>query len=167
MPTEIKPIKRSKELAPLSRDHHEGLLLVWKIKTGLKNGTPINVIAQYVHWFWTHHLQIHFKEEEQILAPCLPKENELMQQMIEEHEEIEALIHINENIADETVLTQIAQKLNDHIRFEERQLFPWAEKIISADELTKIGYHLAKENNKCPKWEDEFWIAKKNDTKFL
>ena len=38
---EIKPLKRSKELAPLSREHHDGLLFAWKIKQGLANGTPI------------------------------------------------------------------------------------------------------------------------------
>ena len=35
---EIKPLKRSKELAPLSREHHDGLLFAWKIKQGLANG---------------------------------------------------------------------------------------------------------------------------------
>ena len=29
---EIKPIKRSKQLAPLSREHHDGLMYVWKIR---------------------------------------------------------------------------------------------------------------------------------------
>ena len=32
------PIKRSEYLKPLSRDHHQGLLLCWKIRTGLKKG---------------------------------------------------------------------------------------------------------------------------------
>ena len=71
MITEYKPIKRSKELAPLSREHHEGLLFAWKIKQGLKNETETKLIAEYVQWFWKNHLQEHFTEEEQILAPYL------------------------------------------------------------------------------------------------
>ena len=160
MPNEIKPIKRSKQLAPLSRDHHEGLFFVWNMRQGLKNGTEIKLIAQYVQWFWKHHLQDHFKEEEQILAPHLPADNELLQRMLNEHQNIEALIHINENIPDETLLNQLADGVNDHIRFEERELFPYAEKFIPQDQLNKIFELLSKEEIQCEKWGNEFWISK-------
>jgi len=30
------PIKRNEALKPLSRDHHHGLLLCWKIRQGIK-----------------------------------------------------------------------------------------------------------------------------------
>ena len=39
-----KPIKRSKELVPLSKEHHEGLLFAWKIKQGLQNGIGIEAM---------------------------------------------------------------------------------------------------------------------------
>src|SRR6187551_1260376 len=113
----IKPIKRSKQLTPLSKDHHDGLLFAWKIKQGLKNGADTKVVAEYVQWFWNNHLQEHFNEEEQILAPHLPPENELLQQMLDEHQEIEAMIRINENIPDESLLAKLAQLIDDHIRF--------------------------------------------------
>ena len=160
MPNEIKPIKRSRQLAPLSRDHHEGLLFVWKIRQGLKNGTDIKLIAQYVQWFWEKHLQEHFREEEQILAPHLPVNNELLQRMMDEHQNIEAMIHINENIPDEALLNQLADSVNDHIRFEERELFPYAEKFIPKDQLDKIFVLLSKEQIQCEKWGKEFWISK-------
>jgi len=38
------PIKRSIALQPLSREHHHGLLLCWKIRTGLKKGIDIDRI---------------------------------------------------------------------------------------------------------------------------
>jgi hypothetical protein len=160
MSKEVKPIKRSKQLTPLSKDHHDGLLFAWKIKQGLKNGADAKLIAEYVQWFWKHHLEEHFREEKQILAPHLPADNELLKQMFDEHENIEAMIHINENIPDETLLQNLAQAIDDHIRFEERQLFPYAEEIISEKELNLVYEQLLKEKVECGKWEKEFWLKK-------
>lgn len=160
MTKEVKPIKRSAQLTPLSKDHHDGLLFAFKIKQGLKNGTDIKLIAEYVQWFYKNHLEEHFQEEEQILAPHLPAENELLKRMINEHQEIEAMIHINENIPDETLLAKLAQAVDDHIRFEERQLFPYAEKLIPEKELNLIHGQLMKEKVGCKKWEREFWVRK-------
>ena len=160
MPKETKPIKRSKQLTPLSKDHHEGLLFAWKIRQGLKNSTDIKLIAEYVQWFWKNHLEEHFREEEQILAPHIPADNELLQQMFDEHENIEAMVHINENIPDATLLGNLAQAIDDHIRFEERVLFPCAEKIIPEQELNLIYEQLPKEKAECEKWEREFWVKR-------
>jgi hemerythrin-like domain-containing protein len=157
----IKPIKRSKQLTPLSKDHHDGLLFAWKIKQGLKNGADIKLIAKYVQWFWKNHLQEHFREEEQILAPHLPEDNELLKQMIDEHHGIESMVHINENIADEILLLNLAQAIDEHIRFEERQLFPYAEKAIPEKELNLIYDQLSKVPVQCEKWEREFWVKSK------
>jgi len=161
MSKEIKPIKRSIELTPLSKDHHDGLLFAWKIKQGLKYGADIKLIGEYVEWFWKTHLAEHFRQEEQILAPHLPQDNELLQQMLDEHQEIEAMVQINENIPDATLLRSLAQAIDDHIRFEERQLFPYAEKVIPAKELNAIFEQLSKEKSECVKWEKEFWVAGK------
>jgi hemerythrin-like domain-containing protein len=160
MSKEIKPIKRSKQLTPLSKDHHDGLLFAWKIKQGLKNEADVRLIAEYVQWFWKNHLEEHFREEEQILAPHLPADNELLKQMFDEHENIEAMIHINENIPDEILLGNLAQAIDDHIRFEERVLFPCAEKIIPEKELNSVYEQLPKERTRCEKWEKEFWVKK-------
>jgi hemerythrin-like domain-containing protein len=161
MAKDVKPIKRSKQLTPLSKDHHDGLLFAWKIKQGLKNGTDIKLIAAYVQWFWENHLQEHFTQEEQILAPHLPADNELLRQMVDEHQEIEALIHINQNIPDEIVLGRLAQSIDDHIRFEERQLFPNAETLISENDLNLIYEQLSEQPKECSKWDNEFWLTKK------
>jgi len=158
MSKEVKPIKRSKQLTPLSKDHHDGLLFAWKIRQGLKHGADLHLIADYVQWFWKNHLQEHFSAEEQVLAPHLPADNELLQQMFEEHQEIEATVHITESIVDEAMLQKLADAIDDHIRFEERQLFPYAEKVISVEELNTIYEQLPKEKVECEKWEKEFWV---------
>ena len=39
-----KPQKRHKALQPLSREHHHGLLLSWKIRTGFSKDIAQNVL---------------------------------------------------------------------------------------------------------------------------
>ena len=58
---EQKPIKRRKELVPLSRDHHNGLLLCWKIRTGIRTEIDYTRISQYVLYFFEHDLKEHFR----------------------------------------------------------------------------------------------------------
>jgi hypothetical protein len=81
---ETRPIKRSKELAPLSREHHDGLLFAWKIKQGLANDTPIETIVSYTRWFWSNHIRPHFRDEEKVLVKFLPPDNPLVKQMFKE-----------------------------------------------------------------------------------
>lgn len=157
----IKPIKRSKELVPLSKEHHEGLLAVWKIRQGLRNGTDHKNISRFIQWFWENDLQEHFKKEEGILSIHMPEGNELVQQMFQDHEEIEALVNINSMVTDEDIFIQIADQLYNHIRFEERILFPFAEKVIPAGEMEEIYKALLVTRQKS-KWEDEFWLMKKD-----
>jgi hemerythrin-like domain-containing protein len=160
MGNETNPIKRSPQLTPLSREHHEGLLFGWKIKQGLKNGTDINTIGRFVQWFWVSHLQEHFRLEEQVLAAYMPAGDLMVDRMINEHQEIEALIHINENIVDEANLLNIADAIANHIRFEEREFFPHAESTISLENLDKIYEHLSIEKALTGNWRDEFWVKK-------
>jgi hypothetical protein len=49
---QTKPLKRHAALQPLSREHHHGLLLGWKIRTGLSNGAPLERIKAYADWFF-------------------------------------------------------------------------------------------------------------------
>jgi len=61
--TSPKPIKRSPQLAPLSREHHDGLMFVWNLRQGLKNGTSNDELRKYILWFWTNHIKPHFFQE--------------------------------------------------------------------------------------------------------
>ena len=50
------PIKRTEVLKPLSHEHHHGLLLCWKIKTGIKKNIDAARIKKYADWFYRSHL---------------------------------------------------------------------------------------------------------------
>jgi hemerythrin-like domain-containing protein len=157
---ETKPIKRSKELAPLSREHHDGLLFAWKIKQGLTNGTPIDTLVNYTRWFWSNHIKPHFKDEEKVLVKFLPNDDPLVQQMVREHAQIRNLVLSLDKEPDASSLQLLAEFLNNHIRFEERQLFVYAEQVLTPEQLNEIFNELPNEIHCDTEWNDEFWTKK-------
>lgn len=155
-------MKRDENLQALSREHHLGLLLGWKIRQGLKYLVDPNVIAEYIQYFFKKGLLPHFKEEENIILSYLQDDNELKLRTIEEHQTMARQIKaLSENILPEAeALLEIASFLDNHIRFEERELFPYLEKQLSPDQLSEIG--AAIESNHRPYIEDftpEFWTG--------
>lgn len=156
MANEIKPIKRSQELTQLSKEHHEALLLVWKIRQGIRKGVEPQRIARYCRWFWDVHLVGHFKSEEELLPLVLSKDHLLLQKMLDDHDVIQRRI---KGLPDNNVesLELLAQSINDHVRFEERQLFNEVEKIATPEQLALISEGLNEEDS-LPVWEDEFWV---------
>ena len=158
---ETKPLKRSKELAPLSREHHDGLLFVWKIKQGLANGTSLDTLCNYTRWFWSNHIKPHFRDEEKVLVKYLPADNQLVQQMIREHEQIRDLVISIDKEPNAGSLHLLAEFINTHIRFEERQLFSYAEEKLTPEQLSEIFNDLPHDGNACStEWKDEFWVKK-------
>ena len=157
---EIKPIKRSKELAPLSREHHDGLLFAWKIKQGLANSTPVETICNYTRWFWSNHLKPHFRDEEKVLVKFLPEDNSLVHRMIKEHGQIRDLVSALDKDPDPGSLKLLSEYINNHIRFEERELFPYVEKTVTPEQLSEIYNDLPHDLHCDTEWKDEFWVRK-------
>lgn len=154
-----KPIKRVTELQDLSRDHHQGLLLCWKIRTGIKRGIENNRIMQYVQWFWLNHLEEHFEIEETMVFPVLGEENEMVKQALSEHRRIKSLIEGGKG--DLSVrLNSIEELIEKHIRFEERQLFNEIQQVASGEELKKIQLAHTSQEFK-DNMSDPFWVSAK------
>ena len=156
------PIKRHQALVSFSKEHHFGLLLVWKIRQGLRNAISAERIGKYVLFFFNEDLKNHFKEEEQMLFDKLPVNDTLRIQAEEEHMEIYRLIEaITQSTNDEHLLRQFADTLEKHIRFEERILFNHLQGHISAGELEEISSRFSNSVDLDARWEDIFWIVKK------
>lgn len=151
-----KPIKRSVALTPLSREHHSGLLLSWKIREGFKQNVALERIKRYTYWFWEHHLQAHFEFEERYIFPILNKENELIIQALQEHKRLKQLF--SETAIIKQNLSSIEKELVSHIRFEERELFKEIECVATEHELKMIEKEHSK--NIIEEWEDQFWVTK-------
>jgi hypothetical protein len=148
------PIKRNEVLKPLSHEHHHGLLLCWKIKTGIKKNIETARIKKYADWFYHSHLLPHFEMEEKFVFTILGEENELVKKAIAEHRRISELF--DDAKAMSTNLSLIADELESHIRFEERILFDEIQKIATVEQLQFI-----KANHSDEKFADNisdmFW----------
>lgn len=149
-------MKRNENLIPLSKEHHHGLLCVWKIREGVKRNIEFDRIRNYINFFWENHLENHF-ETEDASFPAL-EGTALNSQMEAEHENLRQLVKNLNSEGNYNLLLDFANALNDHIRFEERVVFPHYESTLTAKELTEIGEKIKK--NSSPKEEnypDEFW----------
>lgn len=161
---EKKPIKRNEHIVPLSKDHHFTLLFCWKIRNGLKFKVDHARIISYVQYFWQQHMKPHFKDEETILFA--PIKDEKVQRALDEHAEIAQQIYALQTFNDnaETQLSALADMVDNHVRYEERELFPHLEKVLTSEQLDTIGEQLAKHHNHELKddFADEFWLKNKN-----
>ena len=66
-----KPIKRNKNLQGVSREHHHGLLLFWKLRAGFSKGIAEYRIKKYADWFFTTHLISYFNLEKNTFSQFL------------------------------------------------------------------------------------------------
>jgi hemerythrin-like domain-containing protein len=149
-------MKRHESLIPLSHDHHDGLLFCWKLRQGLKHGINPSRMVAYCLWFWKEHLSDHFDEEENWLFVA---GHPLCSTALQQHAQIRALIDtLPENPENIGALADI---VDQHIRLEERQLFPELEQLIPADKLALIGEKLRASHAGTPPacYTDEFWKA--------
>jgi hypothetical protein len=132
-----KPLKRAPELQPLSHDHHHGLQLCWKIRTGFAKNIEPTRIKKYADWFFENHLRPHFELEEKYIFTILDKEDELIKRGLTEHSRLKRLFEEPSDL--EKTLCHIEEELQAHIRFEERILFAEIQKKATAVQLTKIN----------------------------
>jgi hypothetical protein len=149
-----KPQKRHKALQPLSREHHQGLLLSWKIRSGFSKNIAPERIRTYANWFFETHLIPHFEIEETHIFTILEEEHELVKKALEDHKHIKGLFAETED--DAKTLHKIEEALEQHIRFEERVLFPEIQKIATEAQMLQIEKIHQPEDFK-DNLEDVFW----------
>jgi hypothetical protein len=148
------PIKRAKELIQLSREHHHVLLLSWKIKTGMAKKVAADRIQSYVHWFYRNHLMPHFELEEKIIFPLLGASNPKKDIALQQHQAIRNIAE--KEILDYNDLDQLQRFIQEHIRFEEREVFHDIQESGRIEELQ--GLAASGSNGKFTDNEsDPFW----------
>lgn len=155
----IKPIKRSAALTPLSREHHDSLLMAWKIRAGIRRGISCDRIILYCEWFYKQHLAQHFETEENCIPSIIGSKDTLFLQMIDEHRTIkQALADLSDRNAQCYIqLEAFAKLVTDHVRFEERILYNHIEGVATKDQLESL-LHIHPVTKRS-EWEDQFWIT--------
>ncbi|MBR9853450.1 MAG: hemerythrin domain-containing protein [Algicola sp.] len=150
-----KPIKRHSALQGVSREHHHGLLLSWKIRTGLSKNISPERIKKYMDWFFQNYLIPHFELEETYIFPIIGNDHPWIKKALKDHKELTELF--TSPIADVSTLGQVEEKLEQHIRFEERQLFNHIQEVANDVQLDLIEKKHHNEKFK-DNTHDPFWI---------
>ena len=141
-------MKRSEELAPLSRDHHHGLVTALK----LSRATPADAAAARAAFlvFWQDEGRHHFAVEEEVLLPGVARQvapdHPAIVRVLVEHVDLrrraQALADTDAPaLAD---LHELGARLRGHIRHEEDVLFPLIEASLPHDELVALGAAIAR-----------------------
>lgn len=159
-----KAIKRNPSMVEFSKDHHFALLLIWKIREGLRNAVEPVRISKYVLHFFNKNLVDHFREEEELLFAKLPVDNVQRRRAESEHGTIRQLVEdITGKPGDKNLLESFAGTLEQHIRFEERELFNYLQETLSEKELAEIASQVKTPSHEPDSaWEDNFWKHKSN-----
>jgi hemerythrin-like domain-containing protein len=155
------PIKRNRYVEAFSRDHHFGLLLVRRIRQGVKAGIAPERLVAYIVFVFTEDLSGHFKEEEELLFPLLPENDILRKQAADEHEQVYDLLDTFAlyPFTGSTCMV-FADLLERHIRFEERALFNHIQVTATEEQLKHASGKMAvRSHDYDAKWEDTFWIT--------
>ena len=141
-------MKRDEALASLSRDHHQTLVVAQR----LRRADAGSAAAERAHFLahWTSHASSHFRIEEEVLLPAFAAYGDaydpLVLRTLGDHVAIrqraDALAHNpSPPLAD---LHDLGQHLADHVRLEERALFPLIEQTMPPDALTALAHRLTR-----------------------
>ena len=147
--TKRKGIKRHESLQPLSRHHMEGLHVGLKLsRTGTEDSRiPHDRIIQDAYDFWHPGGQEHFREEEEILLPAFAEHAEINKpeivEMLLEHVTIRSQMKqlFDKNLSHEE-MRNLGVLLQEHIRKEERVIFPMIENALPEDKLQELAPYL-------------------------
>jgi CheY-like chemotaxis protein/hemerythrin-like domain-containing protein len=155
---------RHPSLISLSRDHHHGLALALRLCQGetalLADGWTHDTGDQVLRVLqsFREELSPHFASEEEVLFPALraalPEQRDLIERLLRDHRALAAKIIALPMIpATErrTALAEIGRLLQDHIRTEERILFPACEAGCAPNVLAELGERLARSRENAGK----------------
>ncbi len=136
-------MKRADALQPLSRDHLKALLAAKRVVDAEDVATATAAFSGF--WEAERH---HFRLEEELLLPHWAAHAEIdvtaVQRMLADHLVIrgEALRLARGGVSLDD-LHALGTRLHDHVRFEERELFPLIEEALDPEALDALGSALA------------------------
>lgn len=144
-------MKRDIHLIPISRQHHQMLMLAQLLK---KNAPPYKGLpsdlagkAHYALLKFKTLIKPHFQNEEDNLIAKLrnydPDVEQLCQEILEEHQNLEeSFEQIRQHHLSEDILDTLGKQLELHIRKEERVFFQMIQEKLKPEEMEKIGQNL-------------------------
>jgi len=154
-----KPLKRVKNLVVFSHEHYHGLLFCKRLKKA--DQTNDETVKRYILDFCKTYLVSHFNNEEKLFLPLFKeKQNkEIETQFLTEHQQLRTMINeLNStSVTMHPFAMQFAKLLTNHIRFEERKMFPWIQESFSNKKLAPIGNALNNIKIEAHQFTPQFW----------
>lgn len=134
-------MKRSQALRGLSREHHEALVLARRASATVDDRHSAAARQQRDHLLtrWAVQFEPHFALEEQVLLPALVAAGHGLPaaQAQADHTELRRLIECLRS-GELQALAAWGDAMAAHVRFEERTLFPLAERVLNLTVLTDL-----------------------------
>jgi hemerythrin-like domain-containing protein len=133
-------MKRAEALQPLSREHLKSLLAAKR----LRDATDTAEAGRDFLDFWETEGKRHFRVEEEVLLPGWalhrPVDRVAVARMLEEHLAIRRVaLRVAAKEASLEELQDLGRLLDDHVRFEERELFPMVEDALAPEDLDRLA----------------------------
>jgi len=147
---EVDRMKRHPSLRKFSDDHHGGLVQARRLRQAAAGeGEPPAEAARAFLRFWERDTSPHFREEEEVLLAVFARHGgdlgaEPIQEMVADHARIRGFVMtlIEEERSGEVspdTLRGIGERLEAHIRLEERRVFPLVEDTLPEEGLKEVG----------------------------
>lgn len=137
-------MKRSPELAALSRDHHHALEAARRLRRVSETNID-EAVADFLQ-FWNRHGRRHFAIEEEHLLPAVPDDEawaDAAERVRREHTEIRARTAELSTLRSVEAARELGELMRDHVRYEERHLFALLDERLAPEALTRLGRDLA------------------------
>ncbi len=149
-------MKRNKNLIKFSHEHHHALIFATRLRRS--GNAPAGVLAAYICDFWDNYLESHFHNEEKWLLPYID-DNALKNEFLQDHYDIRTMCT---RLPDDRetlrkLASDLAGRIEHHVRFEERVLFPHIEKRIPVEKLEEIGRKLSDIEINSHVFSPPFW----------
>lgn len=141
-------MKRSPQLAPLSRDHQHALAAALR----LRRADPETAQAAVAYFldFFEREGRRHFAVEERHLLAALPADDPdwapAVARVRADHAAIRAeaaALAAGRSVDSVAAVTALGDRLKDHVRFEEEVMFTLLEQRLTPQELERLGEALA------------------------
>jgi quercetin dioxygenase-like cupin family protein len=137
-------VKRHPALQPLSRDHHHGLVHAKRLRGARRS--PLDerlATARAFLRFFEAETRAHFREEEELVFPLLDPPPDAIVQALVEHLRIHGLVallrrDVDRGEVDGTLMADLGELLESHIRLEEREALPLVEAGADPDALAAL-----------------------------
>lgn len=136
-------MKRDPALISLSRDHHQALFVAQKLRRASVE-TAADARAALAA-YWEGHGRAHFRSEEEVLLPAYAGYGDpydaLVARALCDHVAIRQRIGALDRDSPTTIaaLHELGRLISDHVRLEERELFPLIESALPAQQLAAVA----------------------------